>query len=429
MAAKIKLTDALIKYAQSGKSDRSDWKQFDSALVDKYGLISDTEVSGFKVVKSGADVISFRYYYRANGKRKNITLGHWPAITAVQARSLAKNKLLAVASGSNPLDDKQAARASTENTLQSYLDHDYGLYMRSRAIDADKYLNLIRNGFPELLNKPLAEINKTDLVKWVQAQTERHNQNTKGYASATIIQRHGSLKSLMSHAIRHGIIERSPFDRLDKLEFSTTSETTDQQAKRTYLTLEQQQALIKSVDAYDEKHKGSHHKTMMLILYYMGMRTGDVVSLEWVHVIDTPFACNITKVLEKTRRKVKTPFVMPMPEPVRAALKEWRKQQGNPTNGLVFPSPVTGKRLSKSPLSGCWSWIKQDAGLHTDLQLYTLRHNFISWLVMHNIPLPVIAGMVGHRTTDMINSNYGHLVKGATDTASKNFADLLKKQA
>ena len=425
---RIKLTDGLINYAKSGKTDKKDWQQFNNALAEVGGTIRDAELVGFQVSRTSPAKISFRYDFRLNGKRKNITLGQFPKITVTQARLLAKEKMLSVANGDDPLTDKQVARVEAQNTLQSYLDHDYKLHMESRAIEATKYLSIIRNGFAELLKKPLGSVTKIDLVKWVQCQTKLHNQSTKGYASATITQRHGALKSLMSHALRNGVIETNPFDKLDKLEFSTITETTSQQAKRTYLTLEQQQAFLASVDKYNKKHEGSYHKPMMLILYYMGMRTGDVVSLDWTHIIDTPFTCNISKVLEKGRRKVKTPFIMPMPEPVRDLLRERKKQHGSPTNGLVFPNDK-GLRLGKQPLRSCWEWIKEDAGFHDDLELYTLRHNYISWLIMDNVPLPVIAKMIGHTSTDMINRNYGHLIKGATDSAAQRFVDRLKNTA
>ena len=298
--------------------------------------------------------LSFRYEYRLYGKRWNVTLGQWPKITVAQARTLAKEKALSVANSNDPSVSKQESSNVAQNTLKSYLEHDYGLYMWSRAIQAEKYLNIIKNGFPELLNTPLVDISKTDLVKWVQRQTEQHNQQIKGYASATIIQRHGALKTLMNHSLRNGVIKQNPFDLLEKLEFSTTVESTAQQQKRTYLTLEQQQAFLTSVDKYDAT-RHSHHKPIMLLLYYMGLRMGDVVSLEWSHVIDTPFTQNITKVLEKTRRKIKTPFVMPMPEPVTNSLREWRKQQGSPSTGLVFPSAtVQGLVNLLLELAGHW---------------------------------------------------------------------------
>ncbi len=237
---------------------------------------------------------------------------------------------------------------------------------------------------------------------------------------------------------------------MEKLEFSK-DESTNQQAKRTYLSIKQQQEFLLSVNAYDERLRAerrnsrahgraylpdlanvafaSHHKPMMLLLYYMGMRSGDVIGLEWTHVIDTPFTCSITKVLEKTRRKIKTPFNLPMPEPVRVALKEWQKQQGNPTSGLVFPSPVNGARMSRSCLNSSWKWIKHEAEFHENLQLYTLRHNFISWLMMNNTPIKVVAEMSGHKSIEMVDRHYSHLILGATAEASKGFADLLEKQA
>jgi len=267
-----------------------------------------------------------------------------------------------------------------------------------------------------------------------------------GYSSDSIKKRYSALKSLMSHAVRNQVITHNPFDLMDKLEFHR-DESTQQQAKRTYLEIEQQQAFLASVDAYDQKIRSerrnsrahgkpylpdldnvayaSHHKPMMLILYYMGLRTGDVISLEWTHVIDTPSNCNITKVLEKTRRKVKEPFVLPMPPQVRDALKSLHKQQGKPNSGLIFPNPKTGKRMDKQCLKRAWKWIKQDAGFHEFLHLYTLRHNFISWLIMNGTPLKVVADMAGHRTTTMVDLHYGHLIKGATTEASKGFANLL----
>lgn len=206
-ASRIKLTDGVIRQQQG------------DALVRVNSTLSDSELIGFHIRRVSKDRLSFRYDYRLNGKRRNVTIGQWPKITVAQARTLAKEKALSVANSNDPLVAKQQSSKAAQNTLKSYLEHDYGLYMRSRAIQADKYLNIIRNGFPELLSIPLVDISKTDLVKWVQAQTEQHNNQVKGFASATIIQRHGALKSLMSHALRNGVIQQNPFDLLDKLEF------------------------------------------------------------------------------------------------------------------------------------------------------------------------------------------------------------------
>mgnify|MGYP000633202269 CR=1 FL=1 len=155
LAAHIKLTDVIVKYAQSGKGDRNDLQTVCNALVHKGGVIHDTEVAGFQVIRSGQETISFRYYHRVAGKRKSITLGQWPSITVVQARSLAKENALAVANGDNPVDDKKVLRIESSNTLKSYLDHEYSLHMKSRAIRADRYLSMVRNNFPTISINPL----------------------------------------------------------------------------------------------------------------------------------------------------------------------------------------------------------------------------------------------------------------------------------
>jgi len=44
---------------------------------------------------------------------------------------------------------------------------------------------------------------------------------------------------------------------------------------------------------------------------------------------------------------------------------------------------------------------------------------------MEGVPLKVIAEMAGHKTTDLIESHYGHLSQNITYQASKTFASLL----
>lgn len=451
---RAKLCDGLINFS-AGKTRqktkiKKEWLPYSDLLTTKGGVIRDSEIIGFQVSRTGQDTISFRYNYRLNGKRKNLTIGQFPAITSTQARRLVQAKALDVVNEIDPLAEKQAKRIDTSNTLRSYLDHDYTLHMQSRAISHRQYLGSIRKSFPELLDKPLPEITKTDLVKWLQEQMKHYQNGERGYASATIRSKYSTLKTLFSHAVRNDVIDVSPFDKMDRLDFNR-EEDTKAQVNRTYLSIEQQRAFLASVDAYDQELRkrrrnsrnhgkpylpdldalpfASHHKPMYLLLYYMGMRQGDVNGLDWAHVTldDNPFtSANITKVLEKTRRKVKTPFTLPMPDVVCDALKAWRVQNGNPETGLVFPNPETGKRQDKTCLKRSWNWIKDNAGFQPGLHLYSLRHNFASWLVMKGIPLKTVASMLGHKSTDMVERHYSHLIEGATTSASNAFVSVLE---
>jgi intergrase/recombinase len=57
--------------------------------------------------------------------------------------------------------------------------------------------------------------------------------------------------------------------------------------------------------------------------------------------------------------------------------------------------------------------------------MYTLRYNFISWLVMNGIPLNVVAELSGHSSIEMLDKHYADLMEGEATNASQIFAGLL----
>ena len=409
-----------------------------------------TESNGFNLRVTPKGVKTWAYVYKFNNKSKRFTIGRYPDKSVADARALIAAAQQLKSQGIDPIQDSISTTKEDKNnhliTLGYYLNNQYKDHMQRRATAHKIYLAKIRNHFPALLNKQLMDITKNDLEYWLQGQMEKYNNNQHGYSSSSIESRYSTLKTLMSYAIKNEVIKNNPFDLMVQLEF-LKDESTKQQAKRTYLSLDQQKSLLKSIDNFDNhlriqrensRYHGqphlpdlnglsfaSHHKPMLLIHYYMGLRGGDVRTLDWTHIINTPNSSNISKVLEKTKRKIKTPTILPIPDQVNHALQEWRIQQGNPSSGLVFPSPKTGRCLSKSCLKTCWSWIKKDAKFHEKLQLYTLRHNFISWLIMKGEPLSVVAHLAGHKTTRMIEKYYGHLSPSITKQASTGFSNLL----
>ncbi len=73
---------------------------------------------------------------------------------------------------------------------------------------------------------------------------------------------------------------------------------------------------------------------------------------------------------------------------------------------------------------GAWSNVRRDlvqactrAGI-APVSPHTFRHTFASWLVQKGVPLFVIAKLLGHRSTAMVERHYGHL-------APSNFTDAI----
>lgn len=457
----IKITDQLINYAvgkgrtSTNRVDAS-WREYQHTLENKGGQIWDSDISGFHILRS-KNALSFRYSYRVLGKRRTFTIGQFPALTTPSARERVRALALSVANGVDPLQVQQDTvqiRKSTP-TLLEYLEGDYSVYLRLRAKRWASYIQLVKNAFPELLPLPITEIEKRHIVKWLDAQMALVGQ--RHYAPATIRQRYSTLKSLMAHAYRDDLISSSAFDKMGKLEFRSSAVFTTDAQRRRYLELDQQRALLSAIDAYDEHLRAqrrntnthrktnplpsldhlphaSHHRPMYLLLFYCGMRQGDVLGLDWSHVHDTKFKKAIIKVLEKTERHVSTPTTIELSEPVLAALRGWHSQTGSPPEGLVFPSErllTQGRadaRMCDTTLSKSWIWIKREAKLESTLQLYSLRHNFASWLILNNTPLKTVASMLGHQSTEMVDRHYGHLISGETQKANSAFAELLEKR-
>lgn len=65
--------------------------------------------------------------------------------------------------------------------------------------------------------------------------------------------------------------------------------------------------------------------------------------------------------------------------------------------------------LSRSALRRPWREIKQLGGLPSELDLYSLRHNFASQLVMAGVDLKAVQSLMGHSSIETTMRHYAHL--------------------
>jgi len=76
---------------------------------------------------------------------------------------------------------------------------------------------------------------------------------------------------------------------------------------------------------------------------------------------------------------------------------------------LRFTNPDTGKPYSKKAEQKPWQKIKKLAGIADNVKLYSLRHTYISRLIVQGTDLLTVAKLAGHKSTQMIEKHYGHL--------------------
>src|SRR5690606_10911264 len=227
----------------------------------------------------------------------------------------------------------------------------------------------------------------------------------------------------------------------------TEDELAEAGTARRYLSADEVKAFFAGLDAYQEmireQRRNSrahgkaylpdldkltyvdHVKPWLLVMFYTGFRPGDLFGLRWEHV-NLTFR-TIRKVIEKTAHHKPEPQTFPISEQAAEVLAAWHKQKGEPVSGYVFPSPVTGRRLDKGSMQKPWQKVREAGGLPDELQLYTLRHNFASTLVMSGVDLLTVSRLMAHSDINTTIEHYGHLQPNRAREVVNAFASLFEE--
>jgi len=413
----------------SSKLTASTTSEFNSKAI-KGEKLWDHEIKGFHILKNSSGC-SFRIFYRTKtGKQRVTTLGRYGSITADQARKLAKEVAGKVATGEDVSANKSTARKQeahlSTQTLGSFIDGPYAPY-QARKKSGHSTLTMLRKHFAEWWPKRMATISTADVDRW------HLTMESKGLKFDSINRLYGALKTCLNQAIRLDTIKDHKLKnhRLDKPSLSEEDLATSA-PKRRYLMDWESAGFFQGLDLYQENKRQErrnsrshgqsrlpslddieftdHVKPWLLTMYYSGLRPGDIFGLSWEHV-DLVFK-NITKTIEKTAHHDDTPWSFPMSEALTHVLKKWREQCGNPSTGYVFTSRRTSTRMDRTAMQKPWKRITELGGLSPVLQLYSLRHNFASQLILNGADLLTVSKLMAHKNIQTTIKHYGHLKPG-----------------
>lgn len=401
----------------------------------------DSDVSGFYLRKLKSGGFFYLYYKTEIGKPRIMPIGKFTDNTCDQARNKAKKLAGYIVSGEDIQETRKEVRNSKLKTAREYIEITYRS-LQSRKKTGLGTIHIIETFFAELLDKAIAEIDQDDILRW------QSKQESRGVKFTTIKRRFNPFKAMLNHATSRGYIDFNPVAqvRLDSYP-ETEAQRTIRKSRRTYLTVPQMQNLLNALDQYQDEKRvqrrngRAHGKSelpdldkvtyvdhvvpIMLLLLYTGFRSGDAFGLRWDHV-NFNFSI-ISKIIEKTEHKTPGTKHFPISLPLLDVLRKWHQQNSSPEGGLVFPSPRTGDRLDNTALQSPWKKIKKYAGLPSELQLYSLRHNFASHLVMNGCDLLGVAKLLGHSDIQMIVEHYGHLHPSLLQDYSTQFSNILEK--
>lgn len=200
-----------------------------------------------------------------------------------------------------------------------------------------------------------------------------------GYADATTNRELACLKNLFNMAIKWGWTADNP---VRQVRFYR-----ENNARLRWLTLEEETELL--------KHCDQRLKTLVLAGVDTGFRAGELRSLRWQAVDFKRGTVSVASYYTKNG----DPRCNPMTKRLEQALREYKSAAGNRADGLVF-GPQQWRKSFESA--------KKLAGLGKDVVFHSLRHTYISRLVMAGVDIRTVQELAGHRTITM-TMRYAHL--------------------
>lgn len=384
----------------------------------------DDKVTGL-FLKRNVQSHSWNVSYRNDaGIKHSIKIGLYPSVTLDTARVIARKHLNDIAQGNDPLGKRQERKSATKDIIQAYFDSTYSKVLEGKK-SGHETSAYFRRHCGELMKLTFSEINAKHIHKWHMGMID------KGLKDSTIQRVYGAFKTLVNDAVKKQHIKDSSIHSVILERYHRPEQGVKQVNERSYLTPEQVSNLMIALDLYQEKRRaeressrshGQSHlpsfkdlafvdfvKPAILFMFYTGFRPGDIRTLKWEELRLNNSSSHVVKALEKNKHKNSEPQTFPLTAQADEALSLWKEQNGNPNKGLVFPSD-SGKERTKRFISDPWKKkIRPLAGLPDDFDLYNLRHNFASWLVMSGTDLLTVAKLMGHADTKMVEKHYGHL--------------------
>lgn len=298
-------------------------------------------------------------------------------------------------------------QGTPEMTFQALYDiyiEDMSHRLRQNSIDGKK--NVFKNRIlPYFKDKPVNQITPADIRAWQNQQIDL------GYSDAYLDRIQNMLTTIMNYAVSYYNLPANPCTKAGHMGKRTRS--------MNFWTIDQYNAFIGQITdiaAY----------TALQVLFYSGMRFGELLALTLADVDFTANTISITKSLQhrakegdlitppKTDNGIRT---ISMPAAIMQELKAYtQKLYALEPDERIFS-------FTKSLIRGNMQRGAKAAGIPF-IRIHDLRHSHVSLLIHMGFTPLLIAERIGD-TVQMVNSTYGHLYPNKHAEVAIKLNDLL----
>lgn len=294
----------------------------------------------------------WRLEYRFGGKKKLLSIGPYPEISAAVARTAAAKAREQLRQGLDPSEKKKEAKVAALAAVE----HSFGnlakrlIEKKRREKKADVTLAKMDWIFgkieADLGHRPIQEISTPDIIAVLKREEEAGKLETARRMRTVI-------GEVFRYAMQHGLITSDPVQ-------ATRGAIARPQPRNHPAIVEPQEfaKLLRLIDEYTIRNElcGSALK-LMCLLY---PRPGELRQADWSE-FDLDRA---TWTIPSSRTKMRRPHVKPLPSQAVAILRKLQKLTG--PQGYVFPAMGRPKRpMSENTLNAALRRMGVGADAHT----------------------------------------------------------------
>ncbi|MGC8955322.1 MAG: site-specific tyrosine recombinase/integron integrase [Fervidobacterium sp.] len=262
-------------------------------------------------------------------------------------------------------------RIDIEHLIRTY--EDYLIHVRRSSENTVKaYIKDIRRFF-EYIQKPVKDITRSDVEAFIKALSK--GQITGGMVTETTVSRYiSSLRTFFDYLQLIGVLVENPMERVRHPRLRKKIPN--------FLTIDEVKAII---EAFNEE-KELKYKTIILLLYFCGLRVSELCNLK---VEDVSFYPPYVKVVMGKGNKDR---LVPISDSVVPFLERY-VQKYKPK---IYFIESRGKAIHPATVFRIVKRAAKRAGITKKIHPHTLRHSFATHLIMNNVNVKIVQELLGH---------------------------------
>lgn len=258
----------------------------------------------------------------------------------------------------------------------------------------------------------IRDITSEDIEDWMFELSQTVSKNMRFRPEKTTLSKsyinrlRGHLKIILDRAVKEGLIDKNPVNDVSYLPLENK--------KVDFWEIEDFQKVMRQFK--DSSITSKHRKLVFELLFYTGLRIGELSALPWKRVNLEKNQITVEKTLIYSKKdewyfstpKTKNAYrTIGIGKVLSNKLAEWRQLQ-NLLGSFEYVIQLDG---TFTPPYSFASWLK-DAAIKSEvkpIKLHSLRHSHVAFLIEQNVQPLVIQERLGHSNIQITLGTYGHL--------------------